>query len=581
MSATGSSALPLTTIFTPKIQCFSYSDTIPNTANPTGAFTDFILGNGNVSECMPPGWHSSSYFSPGICPYGYTMATSSFDHTMTENIAHCCPKYDLLAKNAVNTLFTFFRSFDYTTKTSGSYSTALCTSRLAFHETVLGPHGTSAQVTATGVTAYDVSVKWRSNDAPQSFSDTPKETSQNSPGTKAIIGSAAALGLVLVVTIIVTLISICRRQVRSSKTNRNIKKPGLWSYMTLDSWSPEIIAICFSIACFVAMFYTLHVYDQHPQPELPHGLTLNTIISILAAGSKSSLLFLVGECIGQLRWTSLRDTLKPRPLYHVQVYDTASRGPWGSYQVLKYDKFRSPVLVIGALVTILALSFDPFVQLIIKYQDREVPRHSDKARAKQSRDFAPVFDPNNTAVFISTAEGAEYTTDFLKTISIADWSDQSSLDPTCPSGQCTWPKFQSIEFCSKCQDITKNSTLVGCELVSPDHINGTQDTSIETSCRLSLPTGKMKGHAGIWYEKLFDEDPTYQLIAPMQLVGQVVEDTDTINDGTWTGKSFLKDKIPFGLIIVATFKWHDNGVSRWYYLCGYRTTLIRGSSCGV
>ncbi|KAJ5087256.1 hypothetical protein N7456_010872 [Penicillium angulare] len=531
MSVTGTSAFPLTTLFTPNVECFSYSDTIPNTAIPTGTLTDFTLGNGNVSDCMPPGWHPNSFFSPGICPYGYTVATSSFDHAMSENIAHCCP----------------------TTKTSGSHTTGICTTSLTVPQPATRPDGVSVQVTATGINAYDVSVKWRSNDFPKSFSDTPKETEEKSTRTKAIIGAAAAIGFLLATTIIVTLSSLCRRRTRASKTNQNTKKPGLWAYMTLDSWSPETLAICFSIACFVAIFYTLHVYNNKPQPEFPHGITLNTIISILATGSKSSLLFLVGECIGQLRWTSLRNTLKPRPLSHVQAYDSASRGPWGSLMIFKYDKFRSPVMMIGALITILALSFDPFIQQIIKYEDRQIPRHSDKARIKQSRDFASVLFPVNTSIFISTADDAEYTTDFLKTMAIADWSDKTALDPTCPSGQCTWPRFKSIEFCNTCRDITKNSTLVGCEVISPDHANGTQNT-IQTSCRISLPEGEMKGNAGIWYEKLFDGDHAHQLVAPTQIVGQVIGDYENTNDGTWKDAIYLGVTKPLFVAAHAEFE---------------------------
>ncbi|CAG8313442.1 unnamed protein product [Penicillium salamii] len=74
-----------------------------------------------------------------------------------------------------------------------------------------------------------------------------------------------------------------------------------WRSLCLDIWFPEIVATIFSIACFVAIYGILYAYSDEIRPELHYGLSLNAIISLLATGCKSSLTFVIGEAMGQLK----------------------------------------------------------------------------------------------------------------------------------------------------------------------------------------------------------------------------------------------------------------------------------------
>lgn len=74
------------------------------------------------------------------------------------------------------------------------------------------------------------------------------------------------------------------------------------------------ISIGFSTLCFIALLCVLLVYDQKAMPSFPQGLTLNTIISILATGCKTSLLCLIGNTISQLKWIWFQEGTK-RQLY--------------------------------------------------------------------------------------------------------------------------------------------------------------------------------------------------------------------------------------------------------------------------
>jgi hypothetical protein len=79
-------SIPLTTTFTPSPSCLSDYYTFSS--------GELSLGPPQTSDCLPSGWKpTSQYFSPGLCPSGYTIACStvvSID-TLTETQATCCP----------------------------------------------------------------------------------------------------------------------------------------------------------------------------------------------------------------------------------------------------------------------------------------------------------------------------------------------------------------------------------------------------------------------------------------------------------------------------------------------------------
>lgn len=76
-----------------------------------------------------------------------------------------------------------------------------------------------------------------------------------------------------------------------------------WFYrITLDTWAPEALALFISAASIIAITAILWWYEGTKSPEIPYGITLNAIVSILATVSRSMLIFAVSMCIGQLKW---------------------------------------------------------------------------------------------------------------------------------------------------------------------------------------------------------------------------------------------------------------------------------------
>jgi Protein of unknown function (DUF3176) len=220
-----------------------------------------------------------------------------------------------------------------------------------------------------------------------------------------------------------------------------------WRRLIFDSWFCEVFSIIFSTICLVAIAVILFAYDGNASPELPHGLTLNTITSILATASKSSLTFAVAAAMSQLKWCWFQQ--KSRCLRDLQSFDDASRGPLGSIAMLAQHSGRS-LASIGAIIVILTLSFGPFVQQVLSYPVRQVPSQSARATTTQA------------LAFLTNG----FDLDFLTAINAGIWSQSGQFDrhPFCPSGNCTWPSFESVGWCTKCEDVTSSASLLGCDL---------------------------------------------------------------------------------------------------------------------
>ncbi|KAF2792355.1 hypothetical protein K505DRAFT_210984, partial [Melanomma pulvis-pyrius CBS 109.77] len=72
-----------------------------------------------------------------------------------------------------------------------------------------------------------------------------------------------------------------------------------------------------------------------------------------------ALLVPVASCIGQLKWLWFK--AKPRKTTDLERFDMASRGPEGSLKLL-FQLPRLRLVSLGAIVTILMLSFQTFIQ---------------------------------------------------------------------------------------------------------------------------------------------------------------------------------------------------------------------------
>lgn len=75
-----------------------------------------------------------------------------------------------------------------------------------------------------------------------------------------------------------------------------------WSSITLDTWILEGASLGFSIACLVSIYGILIAYNGKQRPDFIYNISLNALISVLATACKSSLVFVVGAGLSQLKW---------------------------------------------------------------------------------------------------------------------------------------------------------------------------------------------------------------------------------------------------------------------------------------
>lgn len=238
----------------------------------------------------------------------------------------------------------------------------------------------------------------------------------------------------------------------------------------LDSWLFECITLAFSIACFIAIAIVLLIYDGKRQPDMANGLTLNTVVSVLATGSKSALVLVISESISQSKWLWFQNPRQSQSqLVAIQKIDAASRGPLGSLMMIIYHRAQSFVSF-GAGIIVLLLAFDPFMQQLLTYPMRPIISQGGTANTPQRLAHLPL-EQYSTSSWDSALAQALWTSGGL------------TVAPQCSSGNCTWDLFSSVSVCSRCEDVTSTIEF-DCDLPS---VRDLKDFNI--SCFVGLPRG--------------------------------------------------------------------------------------------
>ena len=115
-----------------------------------------------------------------------------------------------------------------------------------------------------------------------------------------------------------------------------------------DGWLQEYICIVFGLAFIAALAVILLKQDGKPPPTfgtaLGGALTLNTIISIIAAAAKALLLLPVMECVSQLKWMWFLQ--KRRPLSDFSLFDQACRGLFAGFSLIWKTRLRCVSLLL-------------------------------------------------------------------------------------------------------------------------------------------------------------------------------------------------------------------------------------------
>ncbi|PYI34510.1 hypothetical protein BP00DRAFT_493021 [Aspergillus indologenus CBS 114.80] len=231
---------------------------------------------------------------------------------------------------------------------------------------------------------------------------------------------------------------------------------------SIDWFGLEIAGVTIAAALLVGMIVLLGIYNKQPQPNWPH-VSLNAVVAAISTLSKASLLFSVGEVLGQLKWVWF--TQQERSLLDLRRFDAASRGVWGSLRLvwaLRARHFAS----VGALAMILALGFEFFSQNLVQTVSKTIDDPSRTARIGNISVYntiGPIGPYSGSFLVDSVLKANVYTSLFV------DDQARSWAIPqySCATGNCIWDPIVSLEIRSLCTNVT--SLLIKTHHTNPNN----------------------------------------------------------------------------------------------------------------
>ncbi|KAJ4289568.1 hypothetical protein N0V90_010897 [Kalmusia sp. IMI 367209] len=224
-------------------------------------------------------------------------------------------------------------------------------------------------------------------------------------------------------------------------------------------WLGELIGILSSCALVVALCIILKEYDGQQVPSFGtwfnSGITLGTLVSLLTTLAIATALSTVQECLSQLKWLWFSDA--SRPLRDADTYDSASRGLGGSVQLLWKLRFN-PTASFGALLTIVHLAIAPLAQQSLLALSVPVVELNGRATIPATKDWAEALQQTQTlkmpAGYDAISPGMKGAI-FSGLFASANVTINDTL-PTCTTGNCTFPDYQSLAICASSADVTSH-----------------------------------------------------------------------------------------------------------------------------
>jgi hypothetical protein len=128
-------------------------------------------------------------------------------------------------------------------------------------------------------------------------------------------------------------------------------------------WLFEIASLLVSMLCMCGIV-AIYIYaSDKPLSGLGKLLTLANVLGKIAS---AALIVPTTEALGQLKWNWFQTS---NAVYDFEIFDKATRGPWGAAMLLYRTKGRS-LAAFGALLILLLLAIDSFLQQIVDLPER-------------------------------------------------------------------------------------------------------------------------------------------------------------------------------------------------------------------
>ncbi|KAI8716548.1 hypothetical protein NCS52_00948900 [Fusarium sp. LHS14.1] len=238
-------------------------------------------------------------------------------------------------------------------------------------------------------------------------------------------------------------------------------------------WSLELALLLLAVGLLASIYGILRAYSDDEVPNWDGnnngtggaGITLNALVAIIATIFRAILAFVALQVLAQLKWDWVSGRF--RPMNDVQRFDDASRGAWGSLELLPLVALHRPLAVVAIIVVVVSLAVGPMTQQTMQtyYCARVVEGRPAAISVANRIDQSLYFQerPSAFALHVGLRSAMQD--------SLVNPSNDSNIAAlfTCPSGNCTFTAYAdnpgqpenekvshaSLGMCSRCEDVSE------------------------------------------------------------------------------------------------------------------------------
>ncbi|KAI1389875.1 uncharacterized protein F4822DRAFT_428216 [Hypoxylon trugodes] len=216
-------------------------------------------------------------------------------------------------------------------------------------------------------------------------------------------------------------------------------------------WWWEIGASVLSIVGILLVGLVLYRIDSNTLQNWLYSIQPNSLISVLTTVSKASMMVPIASSISQLKWQHF--SYRPNTLNNLQLFDDASRGPWGSLTALLMVRPRAITLWALSIVTLVALGIEPSAQQILQVSTRPAALSNVTATIPSAQNYYSHAWTRSTADLNNIALIKAQNAIMNGAVGILPQMNYSCGGP---ATGCTWDEYTTLGVCSEFKNVTND-----------------------------------------------------------------------------------------------------------------------------
>lgn len=240
---------------------------------------------------------------------------------------------------------------------------------------------------------------------------------------------------------------------------------GIWEAWQDWTWSLEVLSLILATASTITVCIILGRWNNQPLQAWPFPIQPNSLISVFSTLAKTALMLPMASVISQMKWIWFE---KPRNLAQLQVFDRASRGPWGALNLLWDTRGKAWITKAACVLSVAAMTFEPTAQQVLSFEPRETQIKNATASLSVARNWtSELFTSNMYAstlhipLHISVCH--QLIQDILGRLEMQSQlfgvfkAHAEILEPksTCTASVCSWENVETLGACSICSTVPR------------------------------------------------------------------------------------------------------------------------------